>query len=149
MKDKETNEVLEIMEVQKPASARSVTPYIFKRTKDYGVVTVELSVHVELYNEGSFRQINALKGSYLGITNAVTSMEVEDKTISVWSQNDSFPTTTLLYAYSGTLVAEVGISSSSQVSAELLGAGFTYTSQTATKLLYRKAIDSSGTISLY
>ncbi|MCI6139463.1 MAG: hypothetical protein SOX46_09210 [Clostridiaceae bacterium] len=150
IKDKAANETLEIMTVQSPAVAtRSVVPYIFKRAKSYGATTVELSVHVELYKEGSFRQINALTGSYLGITTNVAPTEIEDKTISVWSQNNTFPTTELMFAYSGTLVASVSSSMSAEVSAELLGSGFSFNSEVDGTSYYRRSIDSTGTISLY
>lgn len=150
IKDKATNEILEIMTVQKAAATtRTVTPYIFKRSRKYGITTVELSVHVELYSEGSFRQINSYIDSYLGITTAVAPTEIEDHTTSVWSPGNVFPTTELMYAYSGTLLATVDQSMSAEVSAELLGAGFNISSELNGTTYFRRGIDGTGTISVY
>lgn len=147
-----TGTLLEKISVQK-ANTRAVGPYIFKRSKSYGATTLELSVNVSLYTEGSFRQINSVQGSYLGITTAVTSTSIEDSNVNVWSENNVFPTTQLSYAYNCTLIATVTSDTTgmfdARICAELVEAGFTGGTVTGTAKHYRRAADSTGTIRVY
>ena len=148
IRDKNTGTILETMSVEKPQT-RSVGPYTFKRSSSYGATKVELVVHVELYSEGSFRQINSLQGKTLRIATSITNTEFENEVASVWSTTGSFPTDSLYYSYSGTLLATVSSSSSTEISAELMGAGFSYSESTEGNTHYRRSFDSSGTISVY
>ena len=146
--DSDTGKVVETIELIPDLSRATVTSHTLKRSATFARTTVQLSVNIELYNEGSFRQINSIHGYYLGITNSITNTSIEDKTIDVWSTN-GFPTTQIKYAYNGTLTAVIETSGSAQVKAELLGAGFTFGGSISGKSYYRVPFDQNGTISLY
>lgn len=146
--DSDTGKVVETIELIPDLSRATVTSHTLKRSATFARTTVQLSVNIELYNEGSFRQINSIHGYYLGITNSITNTSIEDKTIDVWSTN-GFPTTQIKYAYNGTLTAVIETSGSAQVKAELLGAGFTFGGSMSGKSYYRVPFDQNGTISLY
>ncbi|MCI7676951.1 MAG: hypothetical protein MSS16_02450 [Streptococcus orisratti] len=53
------------------------------------------------------------------------------------------------YVYSGTLVATVSDSSSTNISAEFLGSGFSYYYTSGATKYYRLPFNQNGTISLY
>ena len=146
--DSDTGKVVETIELIPDLSRATVTSHTLKRSATFARTTVQLSVNIELYNEGSFRQINSIHGYYLGITNSITNTSIEDKTIDVWSTN-GFPTTQIKYAYNGTLTAVIETSGSASVKAELLGAGFTFGCTISGKSYYRVPFDQNGTISLY
>ena len=109
--DSDTGKVVETIELIPDLSRATVTSHTLKRSATFARTTVQLSVNIELYNEGSFRQINSIHGYYLGITNSITNTSIEDKTIDVWSTN-GFPTTQIKYAYNGTLTAVIETSGS-------------------------------------
>ena len=109
--DSDTGKVVETIEFIPDLSRSTVTSHTLKRSATFARTTVQLSVNIELYNEGSFRQINSIHGYYLGITNSITNTSIEDKTIDVWSTN-GYPTTKIKYAYNGTLTAVVETSGS-------------------------------------
>lgn len=135
-----------------PTVSRSsgwTAPYIFRRSKSFGRTVVQLSIPVELYNNGTFRQVNYIGTPYLGITNSITSTRIESSSSDAWAPNNKLPTTTINYAYNGTLLATVSSSSSSGISGELLGAGFSFSHSVGANTYYRKTIRSSGTINLY
>lgn len=146
--DSDTGKVVETIELIPDLSRATVTSHTLKRSATFARTTVQLSVNIELYNEGSFRQINSIHGYYLGITNSITNTSIEDKTIDVWSPN-GYPTTKIKYAYNGTLTAVVETSGSASVKAELLGAGFTFGGSMSGKSYYRVPFNQNGTISLY
>ena len=146
--DSDTGKVVETIELIPDLSRATVTSHTLKRSATFARTTVQLSVNIELYNEGSFRQINSIHGYYLGITNSITNTSIEDKTIDVWSTN-GFPTTQIKYAYNGTLTAVIESSGSASVKAELVGAGFTFGGTISGKSYYRVPFGQNGTISLY
>lgn len=146
--DSDTGKVVETIELIPDLSRATVTSHTLKRSATFARTTVQLSVNIELYNEGSFRQINSIHGYYLGITNSITNTSIEDKTIDVWSTN-GLPTTQIKYAYNGTLTAVIESSGSASVKAELLGAGFTFGGTISGKSYYRVPFGQNGTISLY
>ena len=146
--DSDTGKVVETIELIPDLSRATVTSHTLKRSATFARTTVQLSVNIELYNEGSFRQINSIHGYYLGITNSITNTSIEDKTIDVWSTN-GYPTTQIKYAYNGTLTAVIESSGSASVKAELLGAGFTFGGTISGKSYYRVPFGQNGTISLY
>lgn len=146
--DSDTGKVVETIELIPDLSRATVTSHTLKRSATFARTTVQLSVNIELYNEGSFRHINSIHGYYLGITNSITNTSIEDKTIDVWSTN-GYPTTSIKYAYNGTLTAVVETSGSASVKAELLGAGFTFGGSMSGKSYYRVPFNQNGTISLY
>lgn len=148
IRDRKTGALLETMEVI-PKEESAVGPYTFTRSKSYGKTTLTMYVNVELYSQGSFRQINSIQGSYLGITTSITDTSIEGANVNVWSEGNVFPTAKLFYAYNATLVASVGLENQVQVSADLIAAGFQLSSSTGNTFYYRRAANSNGTISLY
>lgn len=153
IKNKYNNEVLEVL-TNSPFLLRTysndhVEPYIFIREAKYGRTKIRLSVIVELYSEGSFREINSIKGKNLVISSQIAPTVIEDKTIEVWSKNNKFPTIEILYGYSGTLLAKVNKNVSGEISAELLGSGFSASEEIGTTIYYRLPFERAGRISLY
>ncbi|WP_449455596.1 hypothetical protein [Streptococcus suis] len=146
--DSDTGEVVETIELIPDLSRATVTSHTLRRRATYARTTVQLSVNIELYNEGSFCQINSVQGHYLGITNSITNTYIEEQNVNVWSSN-GYPTTSIKYAYNGTLVSTISSSGSAQVKAELLGAGFTFEGTMGGTSYYRVPFNGNGTISLY
>lgn len=161
--DKESGELLEKVE-KKPINSpgfknntfsTSSSPYgtksafIFTRTQKIGSAEIYLDVTVELYKSGSFSQINDVKNYYLGISNSIGTMSFEDKKVSVWPDNNKYPTAKLHYAYSGTLMSKVKKTYGGGVKAELLGAGFSLSDETESYLYYRKAFRNASVITTY
>lgn len=126
-----------------------VGPHTFRELRSFGRTNVQISIPVELYNEGSFRQVNYIGNPYLGITNSITTTKIESSSCSAWGKNNRLPATTMFYAYYGTLVAEVSGSASTGISAELLGSGFSFSHTIGTTKYYRRPINDSGTFNLY
>lgn len=153
--DANTGEVLETIELipnlnSGQAALRSGYTYshTLRRRAVFGGTSVYLDVHVNIYTNGSFRQINSVNNSYLGISSAVTNTYIEGQAVSVYSVY-GFPTTSLKYSFSGTLVAVVNNSASGSTSAELLGSGFTFSYSTSQNTYYRRWFNQNGTISIY
>ncbi|WP_449461246.1 hypothetical protein [Streptococcus suis] len=146
--DSDTGEVVETIELIPDLSRATVSSHTLRRSATFARTTVQLSVNIELYNNGSFRQINSVQGYYLGITNSITNTYIEGQNINVWSPN-GYPTTSIKYAYNGTLTAATSSSGSAQVKAELLGAGFTFGGTIGGTSYYRVPFNQNGTISLY
>ncbi|MFC3928812.1 hypothetical protein ACVR05_04540 [Streptococcus caprae] len=146
--DSDTGEVVETIELIPDLSRATVSSHTLRRSATFARTTVQLSVNIELYNNGSFRQINSVQGYYLGITNSITNTYIEGQNINVWSPN-GYPTTSIKYAYNGTLTAAISSSGSAQVKAELLGAGFTFGGTIGGTSYYRVPFNQNGTISLY
>lgn len=160
--DRNSNELLEEVSIKKLSldvlkrankleSIRSgnIHPFIFTRSRTFGGVTLDLDITCEMYTSGSFRQIRAYLGSYLGISSTYAPMSIEDKNVNVWSTNNKFPTLKLNYSYSGTLVSEVSRVTGGSVSAQLLGNGFSLSYSSGYKDFYRLPFRATGGISLY
>lgn len=146
----ETGERLEVikLEQQSTTSRSGATAHTLTRRFSIGeAATVSLTVNVELYTSDSFRQINSIQGSYLAITNSVSSMRMEGSNINHWS-SDGFPTTSIKYAANGTLVSEVDTSVHGDVSGKLLGSGFSAGASQGSTTYYRHNFNRSGTISI-
>lgn len=146
--DSDTGEVIETIEFIPDLSRATISSHTLRRSATFARTTVQLSVNIELYNNGSFRQINSVQGYYLGITNSITSTYIEGQNVNVWSPN-GYPTTSIKYAYNGTLTAAVSSSGSAQIKAELLGAGFTFGGTIGGTSYYRVPFNQNGTISIY
>lgn len=146
--NKDTGEVVETIELTPDLSRSSITSHTLTRRATFARTTVQLSVNIELYNSGSFRQINSVQGYYLGIINSVTNTYIEGQNVNVWSPN-GFPTTSLKYAYNGTLTAAINTGASAGISGELLGAGFGFSGSINGTSYYRYGFNQNGTISLY
>ncbi|MER0122112.1 hypothetical protein ABPH35_01335 [Streptococcus sp. ZJ93] len=122
----------------------TITPsnhtYLHRLTRDdhFGPITVRLIVYVELYTNGSFRQINAIHSHYLEVfSTSSPQLRVripDDACVSVWSSTD-FPSTTLLYAYNATLLSRLPYSNK-KLQKELDDAHF----HKVERQLYRRSI---------
>lgn len=146
--DRDTGKVVETIELIPDLSRSTITSHTLIRSATFARTTLQLSVNIELYNNGSFRQINSVKGYYLGITNFIANTFIEGKNVNVWSPN-GYPTTSIKYAYNGTLTAVIDSNASGQIKAELLGAGFNFGGSFGGKTYYRVPFNQNGTISLY
>ena len=152
-----SNVVLETIELETPDSENNLSLYSsgvttaknLSRIKSFGLVKLKLTISVEIYNSGSFRQINDIKGKSLVIYSTFAPMHFEDKSVSVWAPNNTFPTTSVLYAYSGILIATVDRSRSKSLSLKLFDSGFEFERQIGYTLYYRRYFSSSGKIDLY
>ena len=146
--DRDTGKVVETIELIPDLSRSTITSHTLIRSATFARTTVQLSLNIELYNNGSFRQINSVQGYYLGITNSIANTFIEGKNVNVWSPK-GYPTTSIKYAYNGTLTAVVDGNASGQIKAELLGAGFNFGGSIGGKTYYRVPFNQNGTISLY
>ena len=81
--DSDTGKVVETIELIPDLSRATVTSHTLKRSATFARTTVQLSVNIELYNEGSFRQINSVQGYYLGITDSITNTYIEGQNVNV------------------------------------------------------------------
>lgn len=141
--------VLENISVNKVGyRLKDVYPHTITRSVKYGGTTVEFSMNVELYSSGSFRQINSYQGGYVGIATSVTNTRLEGYNYNAWSPT-GFPTVELYYAFNGTIVAEVTSSTSSSVTADLLGNGFSVGATVGGTTYYRRSFNSNGIVKLY
>lgn len=129
-------------------SAGTVSSHILTRNKKFGKTTLSLNVTVEMWSQGSFRQINDVKGYYLGISSKISAMTIENSQVNVWSSS-GYPTTKLLYGYSGTLLATIGLSPSASVKKELESSGFSYSGTMNGNIYYRRPFNEAGQISIY
>lgn len=84
---------------------------------------------------------------------SITDTAIEGSAVSVWSEDDVFPTVELMYAYSGTLCAKVttdtSVETSIELGEELVNAGFSFLGTSGSTKYYRLGFDVSGKISLY
>ncbi|MDD7267698.1 MAG: hypothetical protein SPL15_00555 [Lachnospiraceae bacterium] len=154
--DKDTGSILETMTVKKAEFTNhrsAVYPYTFTRTKHFGITDVYIDIAVELYNRGSFRQINSIQYHYVGVSSRISPMALVDKSSSVWSPGNKFPTIEVNYGYSGTLetTLDIGVNGSvnAGLEAKLLNAGFSVGGSGGGKVYYRRPVLSNGTIRLY
>lgn len=146
---KRTGQIAEKISLQALGNrSADVYPYTLTRSVSYGDTTVEVNMNVEIYSKGSFRQINAYEGGYLGIGTSVTDSYLEGSNLNVWSPN-GFPTTELYYAFNTTIVAVVDISDSGSIQASLAGSGFSVSHTVGGKKYYRLSANSTGIVSLY
>lgn len=146
--DNKTGDVLETMTVTKLKETGSTYPYMFTRSKVFGGTTVDFNVLVEIYENGSFRQINSYKDSYLQIKKAVTRTYIEDYNANVWSPK-GFPTVELFYAYNCSLNAEVYTGDDASVVSDLLDGGFNEMYTERNIIYFSQILNSVGTIKLY
>lgn len=160
--DKNTGETLEILENKPHTILESnniyqnnylangnTTAHSFTRTQKVGTTTLKFTIIVEIYNSGSFRQINSIQSKYLGISTAFTPMSIEDKSVSAWPQNNKYPATVIHYGYSGTLVAQIDGNISISSALKLLGTGFEYSGTVGGTAFYRRSFSNTGKINIY
>lgn len=146
--DNKTGDVLETMTVTKLKETGNTYPYMFTRSKVLGGTTVDFNVLVEIYEKGSFRQINSYQNSYLQIKKAVTRTYIEDYNANVWSPK-GYPSVELFYAYNCTLNAEVYTGDDASVVSDLLEGGFNEMYTDGNKIYFSQILNSVGTIKLY
>ena len=58
--DSNTGEVVETIELVPNLTRATVRSHTLRRSSNFGGVTLQLSVNIELYSNGSFRQINSV-----------------------------------------------------------------------------------------
>lgn len=113
-------------------------------------IDLTLSVQAETYHFGSFRQINKVLSHGAEITKSDYPVVLQDYVVSVWSPNNTFPTTSLFYAISGTLIAPIPINTlTPQLHNRLLDDGFQKNDTQGNITYYRKVFDHSHEIKLY
>lgn len=108
-------------------------------------MALEVNVHVDLYINGSFREILDVYGSGLRIINPISIMEIENKSVSTWKSN-GYPVS---YAYSGTLLAKISKLESDSIGINLYMLGFSKSYTCGGTVYYRLPISDKGKFSLY
>lgn len=150
IRDRSTNETLEIITVTPEAPlSRASVPYTLTRSTVHANATIRLSISVELYNNGSFREVTSIAGCNLTIQNGESYLSLENPAAFAWGKNNILPTTEVFFSYNGTLLATVTSSMSGSVSATLLGLGFSASETIGTTTYYRYYFSQNGSISLY
>lgn len=113
-------------------------------------IDLTLSVQAEAYHFGSFRQINKILSREVKITKSDYPVVLQDSVISVWPPNNKFPTTSLFYAISGSLIAPIPVHTlTPELHKRLLDDGFmkNYTQNNVT--YYIKVFSHGHEIQLY
>lgn len=147
--DNDTGSVLETMTLMDSDNrVANISPYTFKRSVSYGGTRVEFSMNVELYNQGSFREIHSYQDGFAEVFSDVKKMRLEGFNHNVWSPN-GFPTTELYYAFNGTLLAELDKIENAWLEEQLQSAGFSKSKMISGKVDYRKNFNSNGIVKLY
>lgn len=142
-------EILEIMtDIRSGERSKYTSPHTFVRSVRCGDATVEFYITVDLYSQGSFRQINSYRHGQIFIKDGASNFRLENPSHSVWSPN-GFPTVELHYVFSGTLCAEIDTTVDASVSANLEIIGFSVGESIGNKVYYRKNFNSSGIINIY
>lgn len=100
---------------------------------------------VNIYIDGSFREVLQVTSKNLSIENKVSDEYFESKDVSAWKDN----ALKVGFSYNGTLACAYSYSISPTLSATLLGAGFTLSRTVGGTTYFRKSFSNSGSISLY
>lgn len=152
IKDQTTDKILETITVEKPVK-NAEKLHTFTRSRSYGDTKVEMAISVEMYSEGSFRQINRIISKTLQIPASVTETIIEDgAACAAVSTTDCFPTDSLYFSYSGSLLATVDTKTDEDtetIEKALLTSGFSIGGRTKDEVYYRRTFDNSGKISVY
>lgn len=125
-----------------------VHPHIFSEYLHFGGTTVKFEMFVDLYSKDSFRQINRYNHGFLSIDSYITPTRIENSFFDAWSPT-GYPSTTLFYSFSATLLAQVWSNDDDAITKELLDHGFLPTGESNRMTYYRLPINASGTIELY
>lgn len=114
-----------------------------------GPVTTTLELQLSIWNEGSFRQINDVKGIKI-IATSSGNTTLEDRSCS-WDTPDSkLPATSVSYAGSGTITGSATSSSGYKFSVSALeSANFEVSGSSSSTYYYRKYVQISDSYSLY
>ncbi|WP_167957543.1 hypothetical protein [Anaerosporobacter faecicola] len=130
---------------------------VVKRDQYKGPFVLSFVMHLNVYQSGSFRQINSVLSKNYYITSS-SSFTLENVDASVYAS--SFPTTEVKYSGSGVLTGEVyfeaGHSTSNEggfTIGELISAGFTVSEESSSvfgiNYYVRGFVSISGTYSVY
>ena len=156
IRDIDNGEVLETITLEKlePMSFYSagnfsydshIHPYVLTKDNNHNGLKVRLSVNVDFYSNGSFREVHSIRGYDLHILNPITRFDFENKNLDVWS-NKPLPTNELSFAYHTTVKATVQRNIGGSVSAQLKNIGFSLSGSTSEIEYYRKYIENAGKI---
>lgn len=156
VRDSITGEIIEIISLEKlPEQGYSdelrstynsnIHPYVLTRDVNHGGLMVRVSINVDFYSNGSFREVTDIKGYSMHILNPITNFEFENQKLNVWSTKP-LPTNEVSYAYNTTVKTEISKSESLSIGAKLKGWGFDYSGSVGWKNIYRKYIDAAGKI---
>lgn len=121
----------------------------FTCTNYIGNTKIQLNVSADVWSDGPYAQINKVIGNDLDVISDISYVEFEDCNINVWSSEETYPTTRLLYAYNGTLKVRVTDVTPTSVIAELEREGFCGGEPVSGITDYIKNIDECGEIRLY
>ncbi len=148
--DPHTNEVTDIISVTTPMYSTNsdsnvhtafLTADKIISGKGETVVKLRFTASVEKYSSGSFRSINALNYTTVGIVASMTDMEFKSKESHARPKTGGYPTTELSWSYT------VNVATSGTVSVALapyfVSAGFSKTNY------FYKIINDAGTFRLY
>lgn len=118
-------------------------------TNNIGNTKIQLNIFADVWSDGPYAQINKIVGNDLNVTSDIPYIEFEDYNVNVWSAEEVYPTTRLLYAYNGTLKVRVTDATPTSVIEELEREGFCGGEPVSGVTYYIKSIDECGEIRLY
>lgn len=128
--------------------SKQVSLHTLRQKMTLGGVDLQLAIPVQLYQDGSFRQINTIQSWHLVVKEAPSEAWFESQTVSVWPVGDQLPTTRILYAVNGTLMTKVAQSDAGLMT-QVLEAGFKCSHESEGYAYYRIPISQNGSIHLY
>lgn len=143
VRDSITGEIIEIISLEKLSEQgysdelrstynSNIHPYVLTRDVNHDGLMVRVSINVDFYSNGSFREVTDIKGYSMHILNPITSFEFENQKLNVWSTKP-LPTIEVSYAYNTTVKAEISKSQSLSIGAKLEGWGFGYSGSSSWK----------------
>lgn len=122
--------------------------HTLKDTISVGETQLHLAITTEFYSHGSFRQINAVKGHYLGLGKSPVVMSLENPQVEIVSDK-GFPSLYLNYKISGILVAQVDSQTPEKVIKQLEKDGFSYSGKQGQISYYRRAFVHEKQLGIY
>lgn len=162
--DKATGAVLEEMSersepvVSSAVRNRSVSTYsvsdhtfmkFVTRTRKDGPIETTLELQLQIYSEGSFRQINKCVGAKI-FASSSSDTTLEDATAHCVSASGKYPCVKVNYSGSGVITGAATKSLGSEFSVSALElAGYSVSCETSKTWYYRKYVQISGSYSLY
>lgn len=122
--------------------------HTLKDTITVGETQLHLAITTEIYRHGSFRQINAVKGHYLGLGKSPVVMTLENPQVEIVSDS-GFPSIHLNYKISGILVAKVDSNTPEKVIKQLEKDGFSYSGKQGQISYYHKGFVHEKQLGIY
>lgn len=144
IKNKNNEEVERFVFEKVPAKARTILQKRFHNYKTFGSITLDCDVNVNVYNSGSFRQINSVASANLRIDNTASTAYLEQPQVDYYSKSGSWPTMSVGVNYATTIVANKQSAVNAGVSGVLINAGYS----TVDNIYLRKYATGGYTISL-